>query len=289
MRRSLLFVVVCAFLAFGFLALNHGTRINPARNPNIIATETVDGPIQNGLLVPSDGESLLSPAQRSPFFLQSHERVAVPEGPVDQVVRELTPRANSGDADAALGLYRKLDQCFSATHKEINAEQLAIISELGAGAQYEKQALSAQKDCISDGTSDFDSRGHWLERAAAYGSLEAQLIYATDIDAFFPTPSEMIRDPGALENYKRKSVRYMTDRAASGNIDSMIWLAGAYENGIMLERSPVNSYAYYRAADMAMPGIFPNEMISNLRARLPAIEQRHGDDLARSIHARCCS
>ncbi|WP_310151810.1 hypothetical protein [Luteimonas sp. 3794] len=170
----------------------------------------------------------------------------------------------------------------------MNAQEIAIYEAMGAGDQFEKRSADEIADCRTDGSSDFSTRGYWLDKAAAGGSLEAKLIYATDVDAFFPSAAEMIRDPQGLEEYKRKSVRYMSDLAANGNIESMIWIARAYESGWMMERSPVNSYAYYKAVDLSMPGVMPGDMLNHLRGLLPANEQLRADDLARSIHGRCC-
>lgn len=292
MRQGLLFTLVCVVIAIVFVALAYWPS-----SPNSTASgtlsplekEVVEGPIQNGVLVEGNGVArAVRDSSGGGYVLEVSDRVVVPEGPVDDVVRQLRPRAEAGDAKASLMLYRKLDACFSAANRGVSADEIAIFEAMGSADQFEASIANAQKDCATNGISDFRSRGQWLERAAANGLLEAKLQYATDIDAIFSNPSEMIRDPQRLTDYKQKAVRYMSDLAASGNIESMMWIAKSYESGIMLERNPVNSYAYYRAVELAMPGVMPSGMLSGLRELLPANEQRRGEELARSIHGRCC-
>lgn len=291
MRRKLVFVGVCIVVATAFLAQADWPRPFVTNISEVSpGTGGSDEPMHGE--IPGDPPGVAvseSVAKGGPYVLEDSERVSTPEGPVDDVVRRLLPQAESGDARASLALYLKLSECFSAMHKSTSAEVIAIYEAMGAGASFEQQSRRRQSDCATDGTADFSSRGKWLERAAAGGSLEAKLLYATDIDALFPDASAMIRDPAGLEDYKRKSVRYMSDLAVDGNVDSMMWLAGAYAHGIMLERSAAHSYAYYRAVDLVMPGSISENLLRDLRGRLSADDRIHGDQLARSIRQRCCA
>lgn len=291
MSSNRIFLFLCiaiagVFVLLAFLPRHDGSTASPmtrtAENGRSSTLEAEVAPSSTGALeIIRDGGGA--------FTLSDAERVEVPDGPIDEVVGRLTPLANAGDVRASLALYRKMDQCFEVMRGGPSAQELAMYQAMGASEQYEAQITAAQKDCSTDGSVDLSKRGEYLERAAEGGSLEARLIFATDTSAFFSSPSQMISDPQALADYKRKSVRYMSELANQGNVDSMLWIARSYESGTMLDRDLANSYAYYRAVELSSPGIIPTGMTNNLKALLPAGDQRRGEELARSLHRRCCS
>lgn len=291
MRANYLFLATCIAVACGLVYLSSRSSSNASDDSHPLASSAkVAGHGDEGIEARLEPETALATAPKAgAYALGESDRVPLPEGRIDEVVQRLTPRAEAGDAEAALALYRKLDHCFSTIRSSPSADEIAIYMSMGAGQQLEDATATSQKDCTSEAPIDYQQRGRWLELAADAGSTEAKLLYAIDSSAFFDSPSQMMSDPKKLERYRRKSTDYMTQLAASGNIDSMLWMARSHSNGIMAEHNPVRAYAYYRTAQMASSAVVPQELIMTARTQLSAKQISQGEVIARELYKRCCS
>lgn len=156
-----------------------------------------------------------------------------------------------------------------------------------SGSQYIADQQRIRKDC--ENSADLLSeQGTWLERAADGGDTIAQRLYAINSRAFFRSTTEMLADPAALQRYKRKANGYMSALVEKGNVNAMMWYAGAYESGVMVPKDPVRSYAYYRLVEMSAPGTVSRELMGHQAKNLTAESKAEADALARRLYATCC-
>jgi TPR repeat protein len=202
-----------------------------------------------------------------------------------KAIEALLPSARSGDAKAALAIYSKLFSC------RPEVDDSVIRSGIRAGEDDQQIAghlANHREECA--GTADLLlERGRWLEAAAASGLPEAQLLYATDMEAIVGTREQIIRNPEKLMRYKARSSGYLKELAATGNVDAMLALSSVYEHGTLVEQDPVRSYAYGRAAQLAIPSVIPHDMLDRQRATLSPEHLAEGERLGRIIHSTCCN
>lgn len=205
------------------------------------------------------------------------------------VIRELTPRAQAGDAEAALTLYLKLNACKDPTSSDSLAPDMMEMNEkLGISNEtIIQRAAKKAEDCLGV-TQAHKERGKWLEQAAKAGHPEAQLLYASDVEGVLGDSDDMLRDPEKVKQYKIDASRYLNDLAAGGNVDAMLLLATDFDNGIMAKQDSVRAYAYYRAAQMAAPSDIPASLLQFKKEKVPAGSRAEADRLAEQIYERCC-
>lgn len=214
-------------------------------------------------------------------------RTVIPSGNAKEVIQALRPLAESGDAKAALGIYLKLGACRNAmgsvpSEAEVEAYKKAGAAEaILAGAEQRIAECEGTKQLLSE-------QGRWLEQAADGGLLEAQLLYGVDTEAVLGGRSEMLRDPARVQRYKDKAVGYLQNLASQGNIDAMISLAGAYNNGILVKQDSIRAYAYYKAAQLAMPNLVPEALLAAYRSKISSGDMARGDKVAQEIYRSCC-
>ncbi len=159
------------------------------------------------------------------------EQTKSPPGNAIEAIERLKPLAESGDVTAAYAIHLKLRECRNAFSSPPDDELLNVYQKAGIPkerilADYEKTF----KDCES-ARDLLGEEGKWLEQAADNGSLEAQLLYATDPQPFVGNASEMLRNPDKVKTYKVKAMDYLNRAADAGNVDAMLGLASAYEGG----------------------------------------------------------
>ena len=202
---------------------------------------------------------------------QSALRTLIPiAGEATAVIDKLTPAANSGDMDAALAIYLKVNSC-----------------RLQVESWRESQGREYPQDCAGLAPEDYTDGGKWLETAAAAGQIDAQFLYANSADSVLGPPREWLRDPERLMQYKRKAMAYMATHAQSGSIDAMDALSNAYANGILTKRDPVRALAYFEAASLG--GAPPAGHIrEELEKGLSPSEVYRAQQEARKIYEECC-
>lgn len=222
-----------------------------------------------------------------PSILEQSDRVHVLAGRAVDVVGALRPAAEAGDSKAALGIYLKLRPCTEAL-KPLDENLLRVYREKGIN---EKALLESSEARIQecDGASTMlGERGHWLERAADGGNLEAQLLYVADPDAVIGDGADMLRNPERAQRWRAKALGYLDTLVSQGNVDAMLSLSGKYGSGFVVERDPVKAYALARAARLARPDQVPEILIDSYRKQLRADQLREADDLGTNIFESCC-
>jgi hypothetical protein len=216
------------------------------------------------------------------------DRVKMPAGNASKAIQGLLGMAQAGDEKAALAIYMKLGECAVALEDGSDTELQAYKR---AGMNVETVIANSNKrkeDCAGVGDL-LNQRGAWLEQAASSGLVEAKLLYAIDNQAVLGDETEMLRNPQKVQEYKTKAVQYLSELASDGNVDAMVSLAAAYDGGVLLDQNVVRSYAYYKAAELAMPNTVPSNLISALREKLPAGQASNADLLAKQIYSECCA
>lgn len=223
--------------------------------------------------------------KKGAYALQN--QMQAPSGNAIEVVAGLRSRAEAGDARAAYAIYLKLLSCETALNQDINDEEIKKYEMVNASEGLLEGRMTALEECKGI-EGQLVERGKWLEQAAAAGLLEAQLLYAIDPKPIIGDAADMIRDPQKVQQYKTKAVGYLNQLASQGNIDAMTNLAGAYNSGILVRRDAVQSYAYYRAVELAAPGTVPSNLLASQRSQVATNEVSRAERLADQIYQRCC-
>lgn len=288
MKKRSLWLAVTAVALSLFLVVGYQNEHELERSTRGLVGNPLDRAEANPTVIQRELAGLaenVNVAQRGPYTLQ--ERVSVPEGSARDVFLQLKPRAESGDAEAALIIYLKLRECHKSLNDQLSEEIIRMYGQMGAAEGLLNDSLAQLKDC--EGISPYlADRAIWLERAASAGLEEAQLLYATNPSPIIGEAQDMLRDPGAVRRYKEKAIRYLTTLAAQGNIEAMLGLASAFDDGVLLDHDPARSYAYYKAVENALPGSFSMHFLSTKRQEVPANRRGEADRMARSIYRKCC-
>lgn len=214
-------------------------------------------------------------------------RAEVPEGDVVEVFQRLQPRAEAGDADAALAIYLKLRECYQAINEELPEEAIRMYEEVGAASSLLQMRLAQLEDCENTSTLSTDA-SQWLSQAAEAGVEEAQLIYATNPTPILGRTEDMLRDPEAVQRYKTKSMQYLTTLAGQGSVEGMLALARTFNSGLLTDRNVSKSYAYYKATNLALPGTLSPRFIEAMSQQVPPGEREEAERMASAIYQRCC-
>ncbi|QWP75895.1 hypothetical protein J5226_20150 [Lysobacter sp. K5869] len=216
------------------------------------------------------------------------ETVVPPSGNARDVVAQLRPRAEAGDARAALLIHLKLYECANLQSVPAMEQAAEAYERAGAsGSTYIADQQRIRKDCASSAEL-LSEQAKWLEQAADGGDTVAQMLYASNPGVFFRSATDMLADPAGLERYKQKANGYMSALVGQGNIEAMMWYAGAYDSGVMLAKDPMRSYAYYRLVEMSAPGTISRESMDYQASRIPDGKKVEADALASELYSDCC-
>ncbi|WP_435014392.1 tetratricopeptide repeat protein [Xanthomonas arboricola] len=197
-----------------------------------------------------------------------------PAGSAAEAVKSLEASAKNGDSNASYSIYLKVRECLTI-----------INSSKSSNLPSDAEAFEQCKDLPTD---YYATAGDWLQLAAEQGSVPAQLLYASDPAAVVGDPSNMLRDPVAVQRYKDKALTYLNQAVDSGSVDAVLRLANTYKNGILVKQDAGTSYAYYEAARMASPATVPTRTMEDLAQGLSSREMANSAQKGREIYERCC-
>lgn len=185
-------------------------------------------------------------------------------------------------------IHLKLHECANQMSVNVMEDIAERFEKAGAsGSQFIADQQRIRKECESSADM-LAEQGKWLELAADSGDVVAQMLYASNPDAFFRNASEMLADPHGVARYKEKANRFMSDLVSKGSTQAMMWYAGAYDSGIMVPKDPLRSYAYYRLVEMATPGTIPKKLMDHQAQKVPSPQIAEGEALARKWYSECC-
>lgn len=212
-----------------------------------------------------------------------------PTGSAAEVVARLQPMVASGDGEAAFLLYLKVDSCRRKVFQDENTSPRAGGSNYSAAEMRRLERLAEDlKECDGLTPSDYSSVGKWLELAAQKGVLTAQLAYAANPEAVLGGASQLLADPGAVIEYKRKALGFLHSAAQKGSVDALVRLGGAYTKGVLADRDVVKGYAYYYAARQANPVAVSKNFLGRFEGKMTAKQLSMGVTQGRSIYESCC-
>ncbi len=193
-----------------------------------------------------------------------------PEGQYKLLLPGLVDSAAKGDASSAYTLSRLLLDCYlTGQHKPS-----------GLGSEEADRCDGVRADNPKDGL-------RWLTRAADQGFAPAKILYP-DLVSQIMTPSDMIKDPAMVQDYKERSISYLTSVANEGSEGAMLSLSNAYYNGILVNRDLEMAYAYRYAADMVNPSSSNDDPANIYGGNLSEEEKNRAKIIAKNIYNKCC-
>lgn len=216
-----------------------------------------------------------------------------PAGKAVDVLRELIPRAEKGDARAAVDIFLKLNECESTLTRDLNDiglppnESGIRIDEVATLKAIEKSS----QECEGIKSADFEKMGHWLSISAERGDLLAQLLYANFGYRWIvgKTFTDALSHPDKVQKWRSSSMRYLNNAANHGVPEALQSLSDSYVNGVKTDKNPVNAYAYYAALARAYPGTATSKnALSELKTKLGPRDLIEGEKRANDIYNRCC-
>jgi len=193
---------------------------------------------------------------------------AIPTGRAIDVYAVLKQRADAGDHRSAVLLYEKLEAC----RRVLSAQSM--------------EPTTRPEDCTELVDEQYQSAARLIEKAAAAGLVEAQLIYSSDPERFIGPLSEALRNSDRIVEYKKNVLRYLTSSASQGSVDAMSQLASFYRRGGLWEKDPVKAYAYRYASERAWPSATP--LLQRYAEGLSSEQLRQGRMQGESMYQACC-
>ncbi|WP_155760632.1 tetratricopeptide repeat protein [Stenotrophomonas maltophilia] len=198
-----------------------------------------------------------------------------PAGDAIDAIRKLEAAAKAGNSKASYEIYLKLNQCLNVL-KDSRAQQ-TLPSD-----------ADTVKNCESLGPDDYAKASEWLSLAAEQGSLGAQLLYASDPEAIVGDASEMLRNPGAVDEYKERSNSYLRKAASQGSVDALSALGDTYMNGIMAPQDLPTSYAYFLTMKRIDPQLLSRRKLEFFENTLTASQIAEANRKSMEIYNECC-
>ncbi|OBU56644.1 hypothetical protein A9K70_15320 [Stenotrophomonas maltophilia] len=129
---------------------------------------------------------------------------------------------------------------------------------------------------------------NWLSLAAAQGSVEARLIFAKDPKAIIGNLTEALKDPERIANYRRDAIDYLNESVSQGSVDSIEALADIHDRGIIADKSPEKSLAYWLAYQRAHPNSQSAASIARLSKLLQPNQIERSNEMSEAIYRSCC-
>ena len=250
--------------------------------------------LREAMLLPVANSARAQKPYQDPRRVTSQENQTPPAGQAVDVIRRLSVQAEQGDARAALQIFQKLEQCQGALRSDLRSGIFADgVSDPGDRVQALKDIEAVTKDCQGLTDQHFSRMGYWLDKAAAGGDLLAMLRYGdTGYRYVVGTPTDMLRDPEKIVEYKRKAMGYLHQAASQGVPEAMLSLASSYQNGIVANKDPVLAYAYARAAQQVHPSGPPGMQERFLQIYSNGLSSEQlaaGNEQAQEIYRDCCN
>lgn len=83
-------------------------------------------------------------------------------------------------------------------------------------------------------------------------------------------------------------MNYLNQAADMGSVEAIMALGRAYENGVLAEKSPVKSYAYYKVLENVEPNDHLRSVLAQWEQELSGSQISQGNELAARIANSCC-
>lgn len=166
---------------------------------------------------------------------------------------ELLSAASRGDVSAGLTLFKGIANCYPVS---LNEEKLNVFEPPA-------QCAAISKDM-------YRNRFALLESLAKTGDVAAQTMYALQGSAVANMQLRS-KDPFEVEQGRHlmgKVKQFAHSSAREGSKDSIIFLIGAYQNGLFGPAEPAKSYPYLIAMNKNFPTEVPSAMLKSVEISL---------------------
>lgn len=210
------------------------------------------------------------------------------DGSARDYISQREAASNDGSAQASYEIFMRIDSCKRAVQSN-DAELYMAYESVGMARQYSERIERSLEQCSDIGMDAELLSKEWLSIAAEQGSIEARLIYAMSPEEILGTTEDMLRNPAKTESYRNSAVRYLQEAAAQGSLDAVAALGRAYEAGIIIESSPVQSYAYQRAAQRADYSLSNELELNELKKSMSSADKNSAERRADQIYIQCCT
>jgi len=289
-RRWIWLILVAAVLAASVFVIATANRIHQDQTPSVgvpaqpSIDRTPSSPETQG-----SAASALANATRRPRTL-TNEQIGDLQKPVPgklrDVIDELAPRADAGDARAAHQIFIKITDCKWAI--EASTAVIPTTDETAKSAEKARlsEALARLESCEGITQDLIDSRAKWLTMAADNGDPLAQLTYASSSSLILGGAAEMMANPRAVDDFKRKSLNFLMSLSERGDVSAILQLCGAYDAGVLVPQDSVKAYAYAVLANL-ITGRSQN-LVQVMGGNLTIEQQQQGQQIALALHRRCC-
>lgn len=201
------------------------------------------------------------------------------EGDASEYIDRRIAAARAGDAQSSYEIHNRIASCKRALNSGDADEYKAYASveidqEIG-----HCQGLIGRTELGDE---------NWLSLAAAQGSVEARLIFAKDPKAIIGNLTEALKDPERITNYRRDAIDYLNESVSQGSVDSIEALADIHDRGIIADKSPEKSLAYWLAYQRAHPNSQSAASIARLSELLQPNQIERSNEMSEAIYRSCC-
>jgi TPR repeat protein len=289
-RISLLIVAAASLAALSMTLLARLTESTPADHTNDAAQ-----PDGAGYSMVRDRRSGPAPPQSRQGRRMIGSRAfrlgtSMPsyDGSALDYVRQRERASNDGNAQASYEIFMRIDSCKRAIQSN-DADLYRAYDSIGMSKQYSERIERSLEQCSDIGTDAGLLSKEWLSIAAEQGSIEAQLIYAMSPEETLGTTEDMLRNPAKTESYRNNAVRYLQEAASQGSLDAVAALGRAYDAGIIIERSPIQSHAYQLAAQRADYSLSSELKLDELKKSMSSADINIAETKANLIYIQCCT
>lgn len=213
--------------------------------------------------------------------------------------RSTASSADNGDATASYLMYLLFATCASSpqTQAQLDYELEKIAREgqvfndaayVAGRAQVARESYEKCQDLAPDlSTEEMILEAlDWLTISAEQGHLFAQIAYYNLARGLIDAGIDVFKHPEVLVDYRLRSARYLQVSLESGHPEAFSTMARALMEGVVFDRDPVASYAYFIAAEKANNGAIDQSVqhLESLEAELSLSEETR----ARNEGIRIC-
>lgn len=209
------------------------------------------------------------------------------EGEATAYVDDRLARSKRGDGQASYEIFTRISSCRRALDPGDSDEYKAYAS-VGLGGQFSERIEREIELCKGLNSRDDINSENWLALAAEQGSIEARLMYARNPREVVGDLSNALKNPEDIINYRANAVRYLQESVSAGSVDSMEALANIYDRGILAEKSPEQSLAYWLAYDKLNRNELSATAINRISEGLSPDQSQAAREMAGKILNSCC-
>ncbi|WP_447782344.1 hypothetical protein [Stenotrophomonas riyadhensis] len=230
--------------------------------------------------------------RKSRFYLEGNAfllKMDIPEmeGEATAYIDDRLARSKRGEGQASYEIFTRISSCRRALDPG-DSEEYKAYASVGLGGKFSERVEREIELCKGLNSRDDINSENWLALAAEQGSIEARLMYARNPREVVGDLSNALKNPEEIINYRAKVVRYLQESVSAGSVDSMEALANIYDRGILAEKSPEQSLAYWLAYDNLNRNELSATAINRISADLSPDQSQAAREMAGKILNSCC-